>query len=78
MIVGGIGHPGGQDAYAWDGVVVSEGEGPASCVLSVLGFLGVGMYTRVFGLLVGAVCLVEGGGPVGGVMEGGVREVPPC
>ena len=37
-----------------------------------------GMYACVFGLLFGAVYRVEGGGPGGGVMKGGVREVSPC
>ena len=30
------------------------------------------------GFFVGAVCCVEGSGPGGGVVEGGVWEVPPC
>ena len=37
-----------------------------------------GVHTCVFGLLVGAVRCVEGGGPGGGVVEDGVWEVPPC
>ena len=69
---------GGGGAYARDGVVVVEGAGPAVCVVSLLSFLGGGVYTHVFGLLFGPVCRVEGGGPVGGVMEDGVREVSPC
>ena len=59
-------------------MVVVEGAGPAPRFVSVLGLLGVCMHTRVFGLLVGAVRCVEGGGPGGGVVEGGVWEVPPC
>ena len=59
-------------------MVVVEGAGLASRFVSVLGLLGVGVHTRVFGLLVGAVRCVEGGGPGGGVVEGGVWEVPPC
>ena len=59
-------------------MVVVEGAGLATCFVSVLGFLGGGVHTCVFGLLVGAVCCVEGGGPGGGVVEGGVWEVPPC
>ena len=55
-----------------------EGAGLAPCIVSVLGVLGGGVYACVFGLLVGAVCRVEGGGPGGGVMEGGVWEVRPC
>ena len=55
-----------------------EGAGLAPRFVSVLGLLGVGVHTRVFGLLVGAVRCVEGGGPGGGVVEGGVWEVPPC
>ena len=65
-------------AYAQDGLVVVEGAGPASCATSVLSFLGGGVYARVFGLLFGPVCRVEGGGQVGGVMEGGLREVSLC
>ena len=60
------------------GIVFVEGAGLAPCVLSVLGLLGGSVYACVFGPLVGAVCRVEGGGPGGGVMEGGVLEVPPC
>ena len=67
---------GGTDAG--DGVVVMESAGLAPCVVSVLGLLGGGVYACVFGLLAGAVCRVEGGGPGGGVMEGGVWEVPLC
>ena len=67
---------GGADAGA--GVVVVEGAGLAPRIVSVLGLLGGGVHTCVFGLLVGAVCCVEGGGPGGGVVEGGVSEVPPC
>ena len=48
------------------------------CIVPVLGLLGGGVHTCVFWLLVGAVCCVEGGGPGGGVVEGGVWEVPPC
>ena len=59
-------------------MVVLEGAGLAPCIVSVLGVLGRGVHTCVFGLLVGAVCCVEGGGPGGGVVEGGVWEVPPC
>ena len=66
----------GGGADAGDGVVVVEGVGLAPCILLVLGLLGV--HACVFGLLVGAVCCVEGGGPGGGVEEGGVWEVPPC
>ena len=47
-------------------------------IMSVLSLLGGGVHTCVFGLLVGAVCCVEGGGPGRGVVEGGVWEVPPC
>ena len=67
---------GGADAG--DGVVVVEAAGLAPCVVSVLGLLGSSVYACVFGLLVGAVCRVEGVGPGAGVMEGGVWEVPPC
>ena len=55
-----------------------EGAGLAPRMLSVLGLLGRGLHTCVFGLLVGAVCCVEGVGPGGGVVEGGVWEVRPC
>ena len=55
-----------------------EGAGFALCIVSVLGLLGGAVHACVFGLLVGAVCCVEGGGPEGGVVEGGVWEVPPC
>ena len=55
-----------------------EGAGLAPCIVSVLGLLGGGVYACVFGLLVGAVCRVEGGGPGWGVMEGWVWEVPRC
>ena len=68
----------GGGADAGDGVVVLEGAGPVPCMVSVLGLLGGGVYASVFGLLVGAVCCVEGGGPGGGVVEGQVWEVPPC
>ena len=60
-----------------DGVVVVEGAGLVPRIESVLGLLGGDVHTFVFGLLVGAVCCVEGGGPGGGVVEGGVWEVPP-
>ena len=76
--MGGIGHSGGRDSFAKDGVFIVEGAGVASCIVSVLGLLGGSVYACVFGLLVGAVCCVEGGGPGGGVMEGRVWEVPPC
>ena len=59
-------------------MVVVEGAGLAPRIVSVLGLLGGGVHTCVFGLLVGAVCCVEGVGPGGGVVEGGVWEVPPC
>ena len=52
-----------------------EGAGLAPCIVSVLGLLGGVVYACVFGLLVRAVCCVEGGGPGGGVMEGGVWVV---
>ena len=68
----------GGGADAGDGVVVVEGAGLAPRILSVLGLLGGGVHTCVFGLLVGAVCCVEGGGPGGSVVEDGVWEVPPC
>ena len=68
----------GGGADAGDGVVVVEGAGLAHCVVSVLGLLGWGVYACVFGLLVWAVCRVEGRGPRGGVMEGGVWGVLPC
>ena len=55
-----------------------EGAGLASCVVSVLSLLGGSVCACVFGLRVGAVCRVEGGEPGGGVMLGGVWEVPPC
>ena len=77
-VVGGIRYPGGGGADAGDGVVVVEGAGLAPRIVSVLGLLGGGVHTCVFGLLVRAVCCVEGGGPGGGVVEGGVWEVPPC
>ena len=73
-----------SDTLAWggadagDGVVVVEGAGLTPRIVSVLGLLGGGVHTCVFGLLVGAVCCVEGGGPGGGVVEGGMWEVPPC
>ena len=68
----------GGGAYAGDGVVVVEGAGFASCVVLVLGLLGGSVYARVFGLLVGTVCCVEGSGPGGGVMEDEVWEFPLC
>ena len=68
----------GGGADAGDGVVVVEGAGLAPRIVSVLGLLRGGVYTCVFRLLVWAVCCVEGGGPGGGVVEGGVWEVPPC
>ena len=68
----------GGGADAGDGVVVVEGAGLAPRIVSVLGLLGGGVHTCVFGLLVGAVCCVEGGGQGGGVVDGGVWEVPPC
>ena len=77
-VVAGTRHSGGGGADAGDGVVVVDGAGLAPCIVSVLGLLGGGVYACVSGLLVGAVCPVEGGGPGGGVMEGGVWEVPPC
>ena len=67
-----------EGADAGDGVILVEGASLAPCVVPVLGLLGGGVYACVFGLLVGAVCRVEGGGPGGGVSEGGVWEVPPC
>ena len=74
----GIGYSGGGRADAGDGVVVVEGAGLASCIMSVLGFLGGSVYACVYGLLVGAVCCVEGGAPGEGLMGGGLWEVPPC
>ena len=59
-------------------MVVVEGAGLVPRIVSVLGLLGGGVHTCVFGILVWAVCCVEGGGPGGGVVEGGVWEVPPC
>ena len=53
-------------------MVVVEGAGLAPCLVSVLGLLRGSVYACVFGLLVGAVCRVKGGGPGGGVIEGGV------
>ena len=52
--------------------------GPASCIVSLLGFLGRGVYACAFGLPVGAVCRVKGGGPAGGLMAGGVQEISLC
>ena len=77
-VVGGIRQPGGGGADAGDGVVVGKGAGLAPCIVSVLGLLGGGVHACVFGLLVGAVCCREGGGRGGGVVEGGVWEVPSC
>ena len=77
-VVGGIRHFGGGGADAGDGVVVVEGAGLAPRIVSVLGLLGEAVHTCVFGLLVGEVCWADGGGPGGGVVEGGVWEVPPC
>ena len=57
--------------------MVVEAAGLAPRIVSVLGHLGGGVHTCVIGLLVAAVCCVEGGGPGGGVVEGGVLEVPP-
>ena len=48
------------------------------CIVPVLGLLGGGVHACLFGLLVWAVCCVEGGGPGVGVVEGGVWEAPPC
>ena len=59
-------------------MVVVEGAGPAPRIVLVLGLLSGGVHTCVFGLLVGEVCCVEGGGPGGGVEEGGVWEISPC
>ena len=59
-------------------MVIVEGASLAPRIVSVLGLLGGGVHTCVFGLLVGAVRCVEGGGPGGGVVEGGVWEVAPC
>ena len=59
-------------------MIVVEGAGLAPRIVSVLGLLGAGVHTCVFGLLVGAFCCVEGGGPGGGVVEGRQWEVPPC
>ena len=67
----------GGGADAGDGVVIVEGSGLAPRIVLVLGLLGGTVHTCVFGLLVGAVCCVEGGGPGGGVVEGRVWEVPP-
>ena len=68
----------GGGAYAVDSGVFVEVACPASCIVSVFGFLGGGVYARVFGLLVGAVSHVKGVGPAGGGMEGGVRKVSSC
>ena len=76
--MGGIRHSGGGGADAGAAVVVVEGAGLAPCIVSVLGLLAGGVYGCVFGLLIWAVCRVEGGEPGGGVMEGGVWEVRPC
>ena len=43
-----------------DGVVLVECASLAPCIVWVLGLLGGGVYACVFGLLVGAVCRVEG------------------
>ena len=75
---GGIGHSGGGGAYAGEGVVVVEGAGLASCVVRVPTLFGGSLCACVFGLLVGAVCHVEGDEPGGDVMQGGVWETPPC
>ena len=61
-----------------NGVVVVEGVGLEPRIVSVLGLLGGGVHTCVFVLLVGAVCCVKGGGPGGGVVAGGVWDVPSC
>ena len=76
--MGGNCHSGGGGTDAGDGVVVVEGAGLAPCIVSVLGLLGGGVHACVFGLLVGSVCCLEGVGPGGGVVEGGVWEVPRC
>ena len=68
----------GGGADAGDGVVVMEVAGLAPCIVPVLGLLGGGVHGCVFGPLVWTVSCVEGGGPGGGVVEGGVWEVPPC
>ena len=60
------------------GMVWSSWRVRALRLVSVLGLLGGGVHACVFGLLVGTVCCVEGGGPGGGVVEVGVWEVPPC
>ena len=61
----------GGGADAGDDVVIVEGAGLAPRIVSVLGLLGGGVHTCVFGLLVAAVRCVEGGWPGGGVVEGG-------
>ena len=50
----------GGGADVGDGVVLVEGASLAPCVVWVLGLLRGGVYACVFGLLVGAVCRVEG------------------
>ena len=65
-------------ADAGDDLVVVEGAGLAPCILPVLVLLGGGVHACVFGLLVGVVCCVEGGGPGGSVVDGAVWEFPLC
>ena len=68
----------GGCADAGDAVVVVEGADLAPRIVSVLGLLGGGVHTCVFGLLVGAVCCVEGGGPGGGLRVGMWEVLPFC
>ena len=58
-------------ADAGDSEVFVEGVGCSSCVVSVSGFLGVGVHScGVFGLFIGVVRCVKGDGPAWGVVEG--------
>ena len=66
----------GGGADAGYGVVVLGGVGLAPCVVLVLGLFAGSVYACVHGLLVGGVWRSEGGRPGGGVMEGGLQEVP--
>ena len=77
VVVGGMGHLGGGEAYARVAGVV-QSAGPASRVVSMLGFVGRGVHAPVFWLLVWAVCRVERGWPIGDMMQAWMREVSPC
>ena len=68
----------GADTAVRDSDIFVEGATPTLCIVLVLGFLTVGVYSCVFAFLPGAVRGVREGWPAWSVMEGWVWEAVPC